>query len=306
MRGVGGLLFNVSGSRFCNEVSTRANVTHNMLLHDEVYASTGVWERGRDIPDIWMVLGQEAGAEAGRHVDLYTHKGLLTEVAGLKGVAKHTGMPEAALKATYRAYAKASKAGVDPYGKTVFRNLPSNVKGGKFYVGKVTPVLHYCMGGLKIDSEGNVMTEGGGAIPGLYAAGEVTGGVHGANRLGGNSLLECTVFGRRVGERVKIKDRMTAGGGVGELGEGGEETGRRRKVMNISKEDLAKHTNKDSCWVAIHGNVYDLTEFAVEHPPGAESIWELCGTEATEVFKAVHSEGMLDDFADEKLGIYVA
>ena len=44
MRGVGGLLFNVSGSRFCNEVSTRANVTHHMLLHDSVYASTGVWE----------------------------------------------------------------------------------------------------------------------------------------------------------------------------------------------------------------------------------------------------------------------
>jgi len=211
MRGVGGLLFNVSGSRFCNEVSTRANVTHNILLHDEVYASTGAWQRGRDIPDIWMVLGQEAGAEAGRHVDLYTHKGLLTEVAGLKGVAKHTGMPEAALKATYRAYAKASKAGVDPYGKTVFRNLPSNLKGGKFYVGKVTPVLHYCMGGLKIDSEGNVMTEGGGAIPGLYAAGEVTGGVHGANRLGGNSLLECTVFGRMVGETTEGHEHQQRG-----------------------------------------------------------------------------------------------
>ena len=52
MRGVGGLLFNVSGSRFCNEVSTRANVTHNMLLHDTVYAATGVWERGRDIPEV--------------------------------------------------------------------------------------------------------------------------------------------------------------------------------------------------------------------------------------------------------------
>ena len=254
-----------------------------------------------------MVLGEEAGAEAGRHVDLYTHKGLLTEVAGLKGVAKHTGMPEAALKAAYKEYAKASKGVVDPYGKTVFRNLPLNVNGGKFYVGKVTPVLHYCMGGLKIDSEGNVMNEAGGAIPGLYAAGEVTGGVHGANRLGGNSLLECTVFGRRVGEKVKIKDRVAASaiGEVGRVGEVGEEMGRRRKVMNISDEDLAQHADKDSCWIAIHGNVYDLTEFAEEHPPGAESIWELCGTEATEVFKAVHSEGMLNDFADEKLGVYV-
>ena len=128
-----------------------------------------------------MVLSEEAGKEAGRHVDLYIHKGLLTEVNGLKGVVRHTGMKEGELKAAYKEYSKFSKAGMDAFGKTVFRNLPANLKG-KFYVGQVTPVLHYCMGGLKIDTEGNVLTEEGGAIPGLYAAGEVTGGVHGANR----------------------------------------------------------------------------------------------------------------------------
>merc|ERR1711972_784647 len=63
-----------------------------------------------------------------------------------------------------------------------------------------TPVIHYCMGGLEIDCDSAVVGKGGKAIPGLYAAGEVAGGVHGNNRLGGNSLLDCVVFGRVAGK----------------------------------------------------------------------------------------------------------
>jgi len=67
---------------------------------------------------------------------------------------------------------------------------------------KVTAGIHHTMGGLKIDSETHVINESGEIIPGLYAAGEVTGGVHGANRLGGNAVADFVVFGRIAGAQA--------------------------------------------------------------------------------------------------------
>ncbi|GMH52020.1 hypothetical protein TrRE_jg3794, partial [Triparma retinervis] len=149
--------------RFVNEVSTRSNVTHHMLLHDEVYEATGVWDVDREVPTFWLVLSEEAAGEGGRkHVDLYTHKGLMKEVRGLRGLAKETGTSEKALEKTYEEYARAAKAGRDEFGKTVFRGVPANAKSGKFYVGRVVSVLHYCMGGVTIDEDGRVLGGGGG------------------------------------------------------------------------------------------------------------------------------------------------
>merc|ERR1712012_922785 len=87
-------------------------------------------------------------------------------------------------------------------GKKLYHNIipGSAVAKEEFYVAIITPVIHYCMGGLEIDVDSAVLsTSTGVAIPGLYAAGEVAGGVHGNNRLGGNSLLDCVVFGRVAG-----------------------------------------------------------------------------------------------------------
>merc|ERR1719387_1756545 len=84
-------------------------------------------------------------------------------------------------------------------GKKFYHNIipGSAVKTEPFYVAIITPVIHYCMGGLEIDVDSAVISNSTGKpIPGLYAAGEVAGGVHGNNRLGGNSLLDCVVFGR--------------------------------------------------------------------------------------------------------------
>merc|ERR1712161_142153 len=83
-------------------------------------------------------------------------------------------------------------------GKKFYHNVipGSAVKNEPFYVAIITPVIHYCMGGLEIDCDSAVLDSKGKAIAGLYAAGEVAGGVHGNNRLGGNSLLDCVVFGR--------------------------------------------------------------------------------------------------------------
>merc|ERR1719190_73622 len=82
-------------------------------------------------------------------------------------------------------------------GKKYYHNVisGSQVATEPFYVAIITPVIHYCMGGSEVNAKGQVMGQNG-PIPGLYAAGEVAGGVHGNNRLGGNSLLDCVVFGR--------------------------------------------------------------------------------------------------------------
>merc|ERR1712232_1096139 len=86
-------------------------------------------------------------------------------------------------------------------GKKFYHNVidGSKVASEPFYVAIITPVIHYCMGGLEVDVNSACIDAKGKAIPGLYAAGEVAGGVHGNNRLGGNSLLDCVVFGRVAG-----------------------------------------------------------------------------------------------------------
>ena len=99
--------------------------------------------------------------------------------------------------------------------KTHFANAPFDADfGGPFYAGRVTPVVHYTMGGVRVDGRGRVVLNerraaktGEATIKGLYAAGEIVGGVHGKNRLGGNALTECAVFGRRVGKEVVIVEK---------------------------------------------------------------------------------------------------
>ena len=75
--------------------------------------------------------------------------------------------------------------------------------------------------------------------------------------------------------------------------------------QRISAEELAQHNSPKDCWVAIHGSVYDLTDFAEEHPPGAKSIWDVAGKDGTEPFEAVHSKHILEDFQDVLKGVYV-
>ena len=159
------------------------------------------------------------------------------------------------------------------------------------------------MGGISIDNEGNVVDEEKKVIKGLYAAGEVTGGVHGNNRLGGNSLLECTVFGTIVGKKVPIVIPT----GVKKARHGTSfQLGTVKlpppPLKDVSMSELEKHNTQDDCWVAIYGKVYDLTSFAEEHLAGAESIYKLGGKDGTEAFQSVHNEGMMEDFEEVLIG----
>merc|ERR1712203_1296043 len=121
-------------------------------------------------------------------------------------------------------------------GKKFYHNIipGSAVKSEPFYVAIITPVIHYCMGGLEIDAEGAVLGKNG-VIKGLYCAGEVAGGVHGNNRLGGNSLLDCVVFGRVTGVAAteyilgadvkKVDLKELTGGGLSGAVEGSKFSG---------------------------------------------------------------------------------
>jgi len=310
MRGVGGILIDGSGKRFANELGTRAYVTDQMLKHDPEFTKTGTWNPSADVPTFFLVLSSSAAADGKKHVDLYSHKGLLTKVEGIDALSKHIQIDTKTITKTMRKYQSAAKQGVDEFGKTSFRGVPANdLTTETFYVGTVTPVLHYCMGGIKIDSECSVIREDGRVIEGLHAAGEVTGGVHGANRLGGNSLLECTVFGTVVGQKVPIKEegtyRMVIGDEEISAERSSSEAKESNELPNISTEELAKHNTEDDLWVGIHGVVYDFTEFAHEHPAGFKSIFDLAGTDGTAAFDAVHNLGMLDDFEQDKRGVLV-
>lgn len=158
------------------------------------------------------------------------------------------------------------------------------------------------MGGITIDTEGNVLNSLGELIPGLHAAGEVAGGVHGGNRLAGNSLLECTVYGIIVGQKIPVKERSPKKA----TGKVEEHKAESKKLRNVSLAELQEHSSPDDCWVAIHGMVYDLTEFADEHPAGAQSIHDLAGRDGTQAFASVHRQDMLEEFEDEQIGKFIA
>jgi len=311
-----GILINDDGERFCNELGTRAYVTDQMLKHDKNYAASGQWDASTAAPTFQLVLSSSAAADAKKHVDLYSHKGLLTKVEGITSLSKHIGIETSKVSQTIRSYQLSSARGKDKFGKTSFRGVPTaELEKETFYVGTVTPVLHYCMGGIKIDREGNVIREDGTTVKGLHAVGEVTGGVHGNNRLGGNSLLECTVFGTIVGKKVPVKEgpyrvRLSPEDDEGsystmpsKVPTTSKLTSKKNELPTISMDELSKHNTEDDLWVLIHGVVYDFTDFAHEHPAGFQSIFDLAGEDGTSAFDAVHNLGMLDDFEEDQRGL---
>jgi flavocytochrome c len=209
LRGVGGLVLDADGKRFANELGRRDYVTGEM------------W---KNKPPFRLVLNKAASDEIIWHCKHYTGRGVMKFYESGKALAEDMGVPLATLEATHDAHHAAAKkhekdpdggswpaypsgkswdeaSGPTGSGKKFYHNiLPGTaVKDQPFYVAIITPVIHYCMGGLEIDVNSAVVGIGGKAIPGLYAAGEVAGGVHGNNRLGGNSLLDCVVFGRVAG-----------------------------------------------------------------------------------------------------------
>merc|ERR1719217_1125469 len=186
LRGVGGLVFDAQGKRFANELGRRDYVTGEM------------W---KNKPPFRLVLNKAASDEIIWHCKHYTGRGVMKFYESGAAFAKDIGVPLSTLEATHQAhYDAAKKTEKDPdggswpaypsgkswdqpsgktgSGKKFYHNIiqGSDVKTQPFYVAIITPVIHYCMGGLEIDAEGAVMKASGGKINGLYCAGEVAGG----------------------------------------------------------------------------------------------------------------------------------
>jgi flavocytochrome c len=197
LRGVGGILLNSKGQRFCNELGRRDYVTDQLLsLHPDYTPNQTKWDPAWPIPTAHLVLSVGAAASANKHIEFYAWKGFLRKVQGSQGIANEIGCSTEQVERTLHDYVAAATVGQDAFGKTQFHCVHNTLYvDEEFYVGTVTPVLHYTMGGLSIDIQGQVLGKDGEPIPGLYAVGEVAGGVHGDNRLAGNSLLECVVYG---------------------------------------------------------------------------------------------------------------
>ena len=182
LRGDGAVLINAEGKRFIDEVGTRDVVSAAEI------AQTGSYS--------WLVVDQ-AMVDASSVIQGYIKKGYTVTGETYEELGKAMGVDEAAFAETMNTWNGYVEAKNDPdFGRTSFAN---KLDTAPYYAIKVTAGVHHTMGGLKINTNTEVLNENGEVIPGLFAAGEVTGGVHGANRLGGNAVADFTVFGRIAG-----------------------------------------------------------------------------------------------------------
>ncbi|VDN52115.1 unnamed protein product [Dracunculus medinensis] len=195
LRGKGAILVNEKGERFANELGRRDYVTDRILR----FCSPNALSGGAHVA--YMLMSDQMVDDFGRpSFNFYANvKGLFKKFENVVDLASNMEIDERKLRQTlidYNSYV--GKDLKDSFEKTVFPtvidpDLP-------IYMALITPAIHYTMGGLKIDKQAFVFNEfSEKPFKGLLAAGEVTGGVHGSNRLAGNSLLECVVFGRIAG-----------------------------------------------------------------------------------------------------------
>ena len=133
-------------------------------------------------------------------IETYIKKGLVTEGKTPEELAQKLGINADNLKATLADYAKFQADKKDAqFGRA---DMPRPLTEAPYYAVMVTPAVHHTMGGLRINTEAQVLNHQGNVIPGLFAAGEVTGGVHGGNRLGGNAMADIVTFGRIAGRNA--------------------------------------------------------------------------------------------------------
>ena len=183
LRGDGAILVNAEGKRFYDEVSTRDKVSAAIIEQTDKSA--------------WLIVDQ-AMVDKSAVIAGYIKSGYTVTGATYEELAKAMGVDEATFTSTMNTWNQAVEAKSDAeFGRTSFANPLTTAP---YYAIKITPAVHHTMGGIVINPKAEVLNEKGEAISGLYAAGEVTGGVHGANRLGGNAVADFVVFGRISGQ----------------------------------------------------------------------------------------------------------
>lgn len=339
LRGVGGLIVDNQGKRIANELGTRDYVTGRMNeVNKYPYR---------------LILNSAASKEIEWHCKHYVGRGLMKKCSSGADVAKEIGISTNELKSTFDKYNKNAKDGHDEFGKKFYHNVPITMNDN-FHVAIITPVVHYCMGGIKINEEASIIRDDKSPIEGLWAAGEVAGGVHAKNRLGGSGLLGCVVYGRVSGASAakylfnrlsnqQATSRANAitkqlGGITIQISFDGLQDGSSNAVQvqssssssaqqqqskpaaaptkkdapaakkeqkHFTLDEVAKHNTEGDCWVAVNGQVLDVTQFADRHPGGKPALLLYAGKEASEEFNMLHEANVVEKYAPEiVLGTY--
>ncbi|MDR0270577.1 flavocytochrome c [Paenibacillus sp.] len=183
VRGEGAILVSNDGKRFTNELDTRDNVTAAI----------------NKLPEKSAYLVFDSGVKSrAKAIEQYEKMGFVINGDSIEALAKVMDVPADQLKATMDTWNSAVNKKEDAeFGRTTA--MDNDLSSGPFYAIKIGPGIHYTMGGVKINTNTEVLNKDGKPISGLFAAGEVCGGLHGQNRIGGNSVAEIIIFGRQAG-----------------------------------------------------------------------------------------------------------
>lgn len=180
VRGDGAILVNQKGKRFVDEMETRDTVSAAELAQEGQYA--------------YIIFDQNLRDNL-KATEKYVSNGLTVEADTIEGLAELINVEPAVLADTMDKWNKAVADKKDEeFGRDT--GMEHDLTTAPYYAIKIAPGIHHTMGGIKINANAEVIDKDGNAIPGLFAAGEVTGGVHGANRIGGNAVADIVVFGR--------------------------------------------------------------------------------------------------------------
>ncbi|MGL5352766.1 MAG: FAD-binding protein, partial [Clostridium sp.] len=176
---------NKDGKRFTNELLTRDVVSEKILGQKDGVA---------------YLFFDEGLRNSLKATEEYFNMGLVTEGDTIEELAEKLSLDGNTMSETVKKYNSSVAAKSD----SEFQrdDLPRELNEGKVYAILVTPAVHHTMGGLKINTNSEVLNAENNVVPGLFAAGEVTGGVHGGNRLGGNALSDIVTFGRTAGKNA--------------------------------------------------------------------------------------------------------
>jgi len=191
IRGGGAILVNQQGSRFYNEMSTRDKVSAAIIALPEHFA--------------YIVFDEHVRAK-NKAADEYIAKGLVTSASSPRALAAALGMDEQAFLATLERYnGFVEKQHDDDFGRTTALRAPINE--GPFHAIQIAPGVHHTMGGVTVNTQTEVLNTEHQVIPGAYAAGEVVGGIHGENRIGGNAVADIIIFGTLAGHQAAVRAR---------------------------------------------------------------------------------------------------
>lgn len=188
VRGEGAILVNAQGQRFVNELNTRKIVSNAITALPEHSA--------------YLIFDQGIRDRV-KAIEFYDKTGLVEHGDTIEDLAQTLKMDPTVLKQTVRDWNQAVQDQNDEqFGRTT--GMERDISQPGFFAIHIAPAIHYTMGGLHIDSKTHVLDGNGDVIEGLYAAGEVAGGLHGNNRVGGNSIAETIIFGRQAGQQVAL------------------------------------------------------------------------------------------------------